>query len=62
MSEYSAWPKPVKKLKSDDVVQIIMDESVAREFERSILVRRGLKLSIPLVFSADDLPSYIITA
>ena len=47
----------------DDVVQVLMTEEMARRFEERCLggnTRGKTSLSPPLLFSEDDLPTYII--
>jgi hypothetical protein len=43
-----------------DVVQLLVTEDVAREIERKVLLPFGLSLSGRMLFSADDLPTYVI--
>lgn len=46
-----------------DVVQVLMTEEMARRFERCCLgvnTRSWTELSLPLLFSADDVPTYIV--
>lgn len=60
MSEY---PKRTDPPEGADVVQVLMTEDMARVFERRCLGQHTVgetRLSPPLVFSADDLPTYII--
>lgn len=57
------WPKPVDALGEQDLVELIVPESLARVFEERCLGAntRGLtRLSPPMRFSAGGLPSYII--
>ncbi len=59
----SEWPKGAPKPEPDDMVAVLMRESMARTFESRCLGRntRGeTELSGPLLFSEDDVPTYII--
>lgn len=60
---YSAWPKGAPKPGPDDVVAVLMTETMARTFEERCLgvhTRGFTKLAGPLFFAEDDVPTYII--
>lgn len=55
--------KPAPRPAPDDVVQVIMTERMARFFEARCLGVNTVgptELAGPLLFSEDDLPTYII--
>lgn len=58
------WPKAVPQPKPDDLVQVLMTEEMAREFEAHCLGKGNTvgntRLFTPLQFSEDDLPTYIV--
>ncbi len=55
------FPKSTTKPDPQDIVQVLMTEKMARLFEERVLnVDEGFKLAGPLIFSDDDLPTYII--
>lgn len=60
----SDFPRDTAKPEPGDVVQVIMSEEMARRFEERCLGRGNTvgetRLSPPLVFREDDLPTYII--
>lgn len=56
-------PKLTSAPEGSDVVQVLMTEEMARRFERHCLganTRGWTQLSPPLLFSKDDVPTYII--
>jgi hypothetical protein len=55
----SEWPKGTTRPGPQDTVQVLMTETMARAFERHVLGVRG-SLAGPLLFSTDDVPTYII--
>jgi hypothetical protein len=55
----SDWPKGAPQAAGEDVVQVLMTENLARRFEKTVLAPRAY-LAGPLLFSEDDLPTYII--
>jgi len=54
------FPKGVAKPEAEDIVNVTVSEEWARQFERELLIPRGLHLAGPILFSDDDVPSYII--
>lgn len=58
------YPKGAPKPEPNDVVQVMMTETMARNFEKRCLGKGNTRghtyLSGPLLFSDDDLPTYII--
>jgi hypothetical protein len=57
------WPQRAEPPATDDLVQIILPERLARTFEERCLgshTRGMTRLSPAMKFSADDLPTYII--
>lgn len=57
------FPIGAPKPKSDDMVQIMMTEEMARAFEERCLGKHtagDTELAGPLLFSEDDMPTYII--
>jgi hypothetical protein len=57
------WPRPTGRPAPADVVQVLMTEEMARRFEERCLgshTRGFTRLSPPLLFGADDVPTYII--
>jgi hypothetical protein len=44
-----------------EVVSLLVPESVARAFERTMLKPFGQSLAPPVTFSEDDVPTYIIS-
>lgn len=57
------WPKLAPPAKPDEIVSVLMTEEMARRFEERCLgenTRGRTSLSPLLVFSPNDLPSYII--
>jgi hypothetical protein len=54
------YPKGAGKQSDEDMVAILMTEKVAREYERTFLLPRRLDLAGPLLFTEDDVPTYII--
>ena len=55
------YPKGAGKQEPNDLVQILLPESIARQIEAEYLKPRRIELAGPLLFSEDDLPSYTIT-
>jgi hypothetical protein len=53
------FPKATSKPKPEDVIQVLMSEQMARQFESSMLWPNA-ELAGPMVFSEDDVPTYII--
>ena len=70
MSDVTDTGNPLKVISradrpgSQDVVQVVMSEEMARRFEARCLgignTRGHTRLSPPLLFREDDLPTYII--
>jgi hypothetical protein len=57
------WPRPAPQPEPDDIVQVMMRESMARVFEERCLgdnTRGHTYLAVPLLFREDDFPTYII--
>lgn len=57
------WPKGAPKPEPDDMVAVLMTERMARRFEKACLGRHTAgesQLTGPLLFSDDDVPTYII--
>jgi hypothetical protein len=57
------WPKVTTKPEPEDVVQVLMTEDMARRFEERCLGVNTVgdtRLSSPLLFREDDVPTYII--
>lgn len=58
------FPKGCPKPEEKDTVQVLMTEEMARNFEKRCLGRGNTVgdtyLAGPLLFSDDDLPTYII--
>lgn len=52
------WPKIAPAPAEGDVVQVLMTEQMARSFEERCLA--DSRLSPPLLFCEDDLPTYTI--
>jgi len=55
--------KVVEQPASEDVVQVLMSEEMARRFEEACLefhTKGYTKLSPPVQFGEDDVPTYII--
>lgn len=57
MDEY---PKGAGMQQPGDMVQVLMQESLARHFEERVLKPTGWKLAGPLLFGPDDVPTYIL--
>ena len=60
--EKPSWPQGVEAPKPNDVVSILVRESVARAIEEKFLKPRGSKFAPPMQFAEDDQPSYILMA
>jgi hypothetical protein len=61
-----SWPRITTQPANGDMVQVVMTEEMARRFEQRCLgfgnTRGDTRLSLPLLFREDDLPTYIIDA
>lgn len=63
MTPPAEWPKGAPKPESDDMVAVLMTERMARIFEQRCLGHHTAGESLlmgPLLFSEDDVPTYII--
>jgi hypothetical protein len=60
----STWPRGAPRPEPDDVVAVLMSETMARLFEQRCLgranTREDTELAGPLLFREDDVPTYII--
>lgn len=57
------WPRGAGRPEGGDMVSVLMTEDMARAFERRCLgnnTRGDTYLCGPLLFSEDDVPTYII--
>lgn len=57
------YPQVVPIPAAEDVVQVLMTEDMARRFEERCLgdnTRGRTRLSPPLIFAEDDVPTYIV--
>lgn len=57
------FPKGCPKPGPKDMVQVCMTEEMARRFEQRVLGKNTVgetELAGPMIFSEDDLPTYII--
>jgi hypothetical protein len=57
---FGTFPKGAGRQEPKSEVQVLMNEDTARLFERECLRPRRMELTGPLLFSDDDLPTYII--
>lgn len=60
VQETDGFPKGVGNIKNRDMVSILVTEEMARNIEYFVLKRNNLHLAGPMIFSDDDVPSYII--
>lgn len=59
IQERDEFPKGVGNVQNNDLVQIVMQQSMARAFD-TFLKAQNLHLAGPMIFSEDDIPTYII--
>lgn len=64
IEDNDGWPKPAPRPKPDDIVAVLMSETMARHFEARCLGQGNTVgptfLSEPLLFEKDDIPTYVI--